>query len=55
MAGIGGTSISPASSVVPTPNSAACENVSFDLANPTMMAPVNATGAAAGVSPLTGC
>jgi len=43
--------------VMPTPNSAACnENVSMDLANPAMMAPANATGAAAtpGVAP-TGC
>jgi hypothetical protein len=43
---------------MPTPNSAACnEAISMDLANPTMMAPANATDAAAtpGVSPPSGC
>jgi hypothetical protein len=52
------TSISPAMSMMPTPNTAACnENISMDLANPPMMAPANATGAAAtpGVSPASGC
>jgi hypothetical protein len=57
-ASLAGTSIEPATTVMPTPNSAACnENVSMDLANPAMMAPANATGAAAtpGVAPPTGC
>jgi hypothetical protein len=52
------TGISPAANVMPTPNTAACnENISMQLANPTMMAPANATGAAAtpGVSPPSGC
>jgi hypothetical protein len=52
------TSISPVMNVMPTPNTAACsENISMDLANPTMMAPANPTGAAAtpGVSPPSGC
>jgi hypothetical protein len=56
--GLGGTSIEPATTVMPTPNSAACnENISMDLANPAMMAPANATGAVAtpGVAPLAGC
>jgi hypothetical protein len=51
------TDIEPAMTVIPTPNSAACnENVSFNLANPAMMAPANATGASAtpGVMP-QGC
>jgi hypothetical protein len=58
VADLGGTSIDPASAVVPTPNSAVCrENVSMNLANPGMMAPANATGAPAtpGVSPPAGC
>jgi hypothetical protein len=55
------TDIEPAMTVIPTPNSAACnENISFNLANPAMMAPANATGASAtpGVmppSPPQGC
>jgi hypothetical protein len=58
VADLGGTSISPMMTVMPTPNSAACtENTSMDLANPGMMAPANATGATAtpGVSPPSGC
>jgi hypothetical protein len=57
IAELGGTSIDPNLIVVPTPNSAACrENVTMNLANPGMMAPANATGAAAtpGVAP-PGC
>jgi hypothetical protein len=50
------TSIDPGMSpnVVPTPNTSACaESVTMNLATPGMMAPANATGAAAtpGVSP----
>lgn len=50
------TSIDPSMSpnVVPTPNTSACaESVTMNLATPGMMAPANATGAAAtpGVSP----
>jgi hypothetical protein len=46
--------------VVPTPNTSACaESVTMTLATPGMMAPANATGAAAtpGVSPAppSGC
>jgi len=55
---LAGTSIDPTTSVIPTPNSAACsESVTMSLANPTMMAPANATGATAtpGVSPPAGC
>jgi hypothetical protein len=55
---IGSTSISQAAMVMPTPNSAACnEAVSMNLANPTMMAPVNATAAAppAGAPQAPGC
>jgi hypothetical protein len=55
---LGGTSIDPNMSVIPTPNSAACsEGVTMSLANPSMMAPANATGATAtpGVSPPAGC
>jgi hypothetical protein len=51
------TDIEPAMSVMPTPNSAACnESVTMNLANPAMMPPANATGAAAtpGVMP-QGC
>lgn len=57
VAGLAGTSIDPNLAIVPTPNSAACrESVTMNLANPSMMAPANATGAAAtpGVSP-SGC
>jgi hypothetical protein len=56
-ADLGNTGIEPAMTVMPTPNSAACnESVSMNLANPAMMAPANATGAAAtpGVMP-QGC
>src|SRR5580693_10561426 len=56
-AGLADTSISPTTTVVPTPNSAACrESVSMSLAYPGMTAPANATGATAtpGVSP-PGC
>lgn len=52
------TSIEPNLAVVPTPNSTACgQSVTMDLANPTMMAPANATGASPtpGVSPPSGC
>jgi hypothetical protein len=52
------TSIAPILAVVPTPNSTACgQSVTMDLANPTMMAPANATGASPtpGVSPPSGC
>jgi hypothetical protein len=42
------TSIDPTMTLIPTPNSAACnESVSYDLVNPAMTAPANATGAAA--------
>jgi len=57
VADLGSTGIGPAMTVMPTPNSAACnESVSMNLANPAMMAPANATGAAAtpGVMP-QGC
>lgn len=57
VADLGSTSIQPAMTVMPTPNSAACnESVSMNLANPAMMPPANATGAAAtpGVMP-QGC
>jgi len=52
------TSISPASSVMPTPNTTGCsESISINLANPATMAPANASGATAtpGVSPPSGC
>lgn len=55
---LGDTSIDPNLTVVPTPNSAACsQSVTMSLANPTMMAPANATGATAtpGVPPPSGC
>jgi hypothetical protein len=55
---LGSTSIDPNLTVIPTPNSAACsESVTMTLANPGMMAPANATGAAAtpGVASPTGC
>jgi hypothetical protein len=54
---LGGTSIDPTTTVIPTPNTSACaESVTMNLATPGMMMPANATGAAAtpGVSPL-GC
>jgi hypothetical protein len=53
---LGGSSLDPVATV-PTPNASACsEGVTMDLATPGMMAPANATGAAAtpGVSP-AGC
>jgi hypothetical protein len=56
--GLAGTSIDPNLTVVPTPNSAACnQGVTMNLANPSMMAPANATGATAtpGVPPPSGC
>jgi hypothetical protein len=55
---LGSTVIDPNLTVVPTPNSAACsQSVTMSLANPTMMAPANATGATAtpGVPPPSGC
>jgi hypothetical protein len=55
---IGSTNISSAQVVMPTPNSAACnEAISMDLANPTMMAPINTTAAASGpgASQAPGC
>jgi hypothetical protein len=57
VADLGSTGIEPVMTVIPTPNSAACnESVSMDIANPAMMSPANATGAAAtpGVMP-QGC
>jgi hypothetical protein len=57
VADVGSTGIEPVMTVIPTPNSAACnESVSMDIANPAMMSPANATGAAAtpGVMP-QGC
>jgi hypothetical protein len=57
VADLGDSSIEPAMTVMPTPNSAACnESISMDLGNPAMMAPANATGATAtpGVMP-QGC
>jgi hypothetical protein len=51
---LGSTSIDPAMSVVPTPNTSACaEGTTMNLATPGMMTPANATGAQAtpGVSP----
>jgi hypothetical protein len=54
---LGDSSIDPNLTVVPTPNSAACsQSVTMSLANPTMMAPANTTGATAtpGVLPLSG-
>ena len=56
--GLAGTSIDPNLTVMPTPNSAACnQGVTMNLANPAMMAPANATGATAtpGTSPPSGC
>jgi hypothetical protein len=44
--------------VMPTPNTSACaESMTMNLATPGMMAPANATGAAAtpGVSSPSGC
>ena len=58
LGGLAGTSVDPNLTVVPTPNSAACnQGVTMNLANPAMMAPANATGATAtpGVSPPSGC
>jgi hypothetical protein len=57
VADLASTDIEPVMTVIPTPNSAACnESVSMNLANPTMMAVANAIGAAAtpGVMP-QGC
>jgi hypothetical protein len=54
---LAGTSIDPTVAVMPTPNTSACaESTTMNLATPGMMAPANATGAAAtpGVSP-PGC
>ena len=54
---LGGTSIDPTVTVMPTPNTSACaESTTINLATPGTMAPANVTGAAAtpGVSPL-GC
>jgi hypothetical protein len=51
------TSLDPTATVMPTPNTSACaESMTTYLAAPGMMAPANATGAAAtpGVSP-AGC
>jgi hypothetical protein len=58
VAELAGSSIDPNLTVGPTPNSAACsQSVTMSLANPTMMAPANATGATAtpGVPPPSGC
>src|SRR6202165_5840387 len=45
---LGGTSIDPTMTVAPTPNTTACaESTTMNLATPGMMAPANATGAAA--------
>jgi hypothetical protein len=45
---LGTTSIDPTMIVMPTPNTSACaESVTMNLATPGMMAPANATGAAA--------
>ena len=45
---LGGTSIDPTMTVVPTPNTSACaEGMTMNVATPGMMAPANATGAAA--------
>jgi hypothetical protein len=57
---LGGTSIDPTMTVMPTPNTSACaESITMNLATPGMMTPANATGAAAtpGVSPASpsGC
>jgi hypothetical protein len=58
---LGGTSIDPTMTVVPTPNASACaEGATMNLATPAMMTPANATGALAtpGVSALpapSGC
>ena len=57
VAQLGDTSINPTMAVMPTPNTSACaESTTMTLATPGMMAPANATGAAAtpGVSP-PGC
>src|SRR3984957_8494146 len=58
VAQLGGTSIDPATGVIPTPNTSGCaESMTMNLAAPGTMAPANATGAAAtpGVSPPPGC
>src|SRR5216683_264802 len=58
VAQLGGTSIDPTTTVMPTPNTSACaESMTMNLANPGMMAPANATGATAtpGVSSPSGC
>src|SRR6202035_1879795 len=60
VAQLGGTSIDPATGVIPTPNTSGCaESMTMNLATPGTMAPANATGAAAtpGVSPASpsGC
>jgi hypothetical protein len=55
---LGGTSIDPTTTVVPTPNASACaESVTMNLATPAMMPSANATGAPAtpGVSAPSGC
>ncbi|MGA7810095.1 hypothetical protein [Bradyrhizobium sp.] len=45
---LGGTSIDPTMTIVPTPNASACAvGVTMNLATPAMMMPANATGAAA--------
>jgi hypothetical protein len=57
VAQLGGTSIDPTATVMPTPNTSACaENTTIYLAAPGTMASANATGAAAtpGVAP-AGC
>jgi hypothetical protein len=58
VAELAGTSIDPTMTVMPTPNTSACaESMTMTLATPGMMAPANATGAAAtpGVSSPSGC
>jgi hypothetical protein len=58
VAQLGGTSIDPTMTVVPTPNAPACaESMTMYLTTPGMMAPANATGATAtpGVSSPSGC
>ena len=60
VAQLGGTSIDPATGVVPTPNTSGCaESMTTYLSAPGTMTPANATGAAAtpGVSPVSprGC
>jgi hypothetical protein len=58
VAGLADTSIDPVLTVVPTPNSAACnESLTMNLATPGMMAPADATGrnGTTGVWPVPGC